>query len=131
MDKQSKQLTDIQDNNIQGLLDFYDSLLKEVTELKQINTSLMKTVNELKNEIEEKINEIEELRCHLNNLEQYGRGVNLEIQGLEVNGTTKYEDLMESLQPEDIEIVTVYHPKKTRYRQLLYNLIQKELGICG
>lgn len=60
----------------------YDQLLEEVHNYREENKKLIKEVEQLKKETTVKDQELAALTSRFNSLEQYGRGINLEIHGI-------------------------------------------------
>lgn len=103
-------------DNMEKQGQFYDDLLLEVRLLKEENKRLSQSVNNLKSEIIDKNREINDLSKRLNNLEQYGRGVNLEVHGLESKNGSEPQNLRKEMaklaeklhvshKEEDIEVI--------------------------
>jgi len=86
---------------IQASLDFlqaqYDDILKEVKELRKENKVLKEEQGALKKKMKDSEETITLLTTRLNDLDQYGRRVNLEIHGVFLQGS--------ALEPEKIEEV--------------------------
>lgn len=78
-----KKSVDSMSTSLAFLSDKYDVLLKEVRDYKVANDELKKSVSKLKLECAEKDEALVDLTSRFNALEQYGRGINLEIHGLE------------------------------------------------
>lgn len=78
-------LKDVRDSQT-FMSDKYDELLSEVRDLKKQNKALNDMVVGLQRKVIDRDSEIESLKVQLNDLDQYGRRLNLEISGVEGAG---------------------------------------------
>lgn len=83
--------------SIQFLSTKYDELLSEIKSYKEENKKLNKEVQHLKAECAQKSEELSALTKRFNALEQYGRGVNLEVHGVEVTDGESAEHVVQQV----------------------------------
>lgn len=111
-------LMDMRDKltNIEASLSFlaskYDALITEITGLREENKELKKEVETLKNKSSSSERQAEELTCELSELNQYGRRMNLEIQGVRVEGDPRRENLQAVLKEVAAEIQVEFDPRE-------------------
>lgn len=95
----------------------YDELLNEIKEVKKQNKSLSDEILGLKRNLADRDIEVEELKEQVNDLDQYGRRVNLEISGLKDAGKRDTMDVLEDLAreikvPFNKTLIQAAHPLK-------------------
>lgn len=88
----------------------YDNILTEVAELRNENQGLKKEIQTLKASEVSIAVRANELTSELAELDQYGRRLNLEIQGLPVEGEPKSEDMGKVLEGVANDIGMVFNP---------------------
>lgn len=81
------------ETSMKFLADKYDALLTEVSQLREENKQLKSHLDLVKSQEAESRSSIEKLTDEVAELDQYGRRVNLEIHGLEVNGDPRKENM--------------------------------------
>jgi hypothetical protein len=74
----------------------YDFMLAELSELKKQNKSMSDEIKGLKRVVAEKDSEIELLQLKVNDLDQYGRRINLEISGVKEAGRKDTFEILEN-----------------------------------
>lgn len=90
----------------------YDALLEEVTKLREENKELRKDVDGLKNKETLTRQIAEDVSCEVAELDQYGRRMNLEIQGVTVEGDRRREDINMVLEQVANDIQVPFDPKE-------------------
>lgn len=90
----------------------YDQLLAEVTELRSENKTLKKELEAVKSAESNTRIRTNQLTTDLAELEQYGRRVNLEIQGLPVKGQPREEDICKVLEEVATDIGMDFRPSE-------------------
>lgn len=100
------------DNAMKFFSEKYDTLLQEMAELRAENQGLKKQIQSLKTSETTVIARTNQLTTELAELDQYGRRVNLEIQGLPVDGELKNEDMDKVLEEVAKDIGVNYSPSE-------------------
>lgn len=98
------------ESSMKFLADKYDALLTEVSSLREENKQLKSQLDDVKKQEVSSRNNIEKLSCEVAELDQYGRRLNMEIQGLEVKGDPKQEDMLQVMEQLAGDIKVKFNP---------------------
>lgn len=99
------------ENSMSFLTEKYDEVLKEVSQLRTENLKLRKELQDVKTSEESTQTQVNNLTSEIAELNQYGRRMNLEIQGLPVEGDLQSENMKSVLEKVAQDIGVRFEPE--------------------